>query len=202
MAKKTEAKTEKIEREYIIPLREKCRVVPRYKKTPKAIRVIKEFLIRHMKIRDKDLNKIKINKYLNEFLWTRGIKHPPHKIKVKAIKEGEIVKVELVDFPDKIKFKKLREEKRESSGEVVAKKKKEEKEVVEEKKEMPEEEKREEKEKKSAVVESGIEMEKSAAKQQKHITSGKSKELKHQFRQALRFSRHFLICLQVKVFPS
>ncbi len=186
MAKKTEAKTEKIEREYIIPLREKCRVVPRYKKTPKAIRVIKEFLIRHMKIRDKDLNKIKINKYLNEFLWTRGIKHPPHKIKVKAIKEGEIVKVELVDFPDKIKFKKLREEKRESSGEVVAKKKKEEKEVVEEKKEMPEEEKREEKEKKSAVVESGIEMEKSAAKQQKHITSGKSKELKHQFRQALQ----------------
>ena len=57
---KQEVKTEKIEREYIIPLREKCRVVPRYKKTPKAIRTIKEFLVKHMKIYDRDLRKIKI----------------------------------------------------------------------------------------------------------------------------------------------
>ena len=49
--KKEESKTEKIEREYIIPLREKIRPSPRYKKTPKAIKSIKEFLVRHMKIR-------------------------------------------------------------------------------------------------------------------------------------------------------
>ena len=36
MAKKTEPKIEKIEKEYDIQLREKCRPVPRYKKTPKA----------------------------------------------------------------------------------------------------------------------------------------------------------------------
>ena len=108
---KTETKSDKIEREYVIPLREKVRVVPRYKKTNKAVKTVKEFLARHMKIYDRDLNKIKLDKYLNEALWTRGIRKPPHKIKVKAIKEGDIVRVELAEFSDKLKFKKAREEK-------------------------------------------------------------------------------------------
>ena len=106
---KKQKKIETTEREYIIPLREKCRVAPRYKKANKAIRTIKEFLVRHMKIRDRDLNKIKIDKYLNESIWARGIRKPPIKIKVKAVKEGDIVKVELVDFSEKLKYKKLRE---------------------------------------------------------------------------------------------
>lgn len=191
MAKKTETKTEKIEREYTIPLREKSRVVPRYKKTPKTIRTIKEFLIRHMKIYDKDLKKIKLDKYLNEYLWSRGIKNPPHKIKVKAIKEGEIVKVELVELPEKLRFKKAREEKIEKkTKEVVEKKKKEEleekiKKEVEKPEEKPEE-KIEEKEKKAAVVEAGKELEKVAAKQMKHLAGGKVKEPKRQRRMALQ----------------
>ena len=86
------AKEAKLEREYIIPLREKIRVVPRYKKTNKAIKSIKEFVAKHMKVYDRDLNKIKIDKYVNEFIWARGIRHPPHDIKVKVIKTGEIVK--------------------------------------------------------------------------------------------------------------
>ncbi len=124
MAKKTEAKIEKEERIYVIPLREKCRVVPRYKKTNKAMKTVKEFLVKHMKIRDRDLNKIKIDKYLNEAMWSRGIKKPPHKIKVKAIKQGDIVTAELVDFPDKLKFKKLKEEKIKKMAEEKGKKKK------------------------------------------------------------------------------
>ena len=43
-------------------------------------------------------------------IWSRGIKNPPHKIKVKAVMEGGIVKVELADYPEKLKYKKLREE--------------------------------------------------------------------------------------------
>ena len=190
MPKKTEEKNPTIEREYIIPLREKCRVVPRYKKTPKAVKTIKEFIAKHMKIYDRDLNKIKIDEYLNEYLWFRGIRRPPHKIKVKAIKEGEIVKVELVDYPNKLKFKKLREEKFDKLGEEAAgKKKKEEKVETEEKKE---EEKNEEKkeedetEKKAAVVEAGGEIEKVAAKKAKHDAGGKMKYPKHQFRMALK----------------
>jgi large subunit ribosomal protein L31e len=111
MAKK-ETKTEKVEREYIIPLREKSRVVPRYKKTPKAIKTIKEFVARHMKVENRDLNKVKIDKDLNQFMWAKGIRKHPHKIKVKVTKEGENIRVELVDYPNNLKFKKLREEKR------------------------------------------------------------------------------------------
>jgi len=58
--KKPEPKVEKVERIYTIPLREKCRVVPRYKKTNKAIKTIKEFIARHMKIQDRDLKKLKL----------------------------------------------------------------------------------------------------------------------------------------------
>jgi large subunit ribosomal protein L31e len=109
--KKTKTSNTETAREYIIPLREKSRVVPRYKKTPKAIKTIKEFIARHMKVENRDLNKVKISKDLNQFLWAKGIRKHPHKIKVKATKSGENVMVELVDYPNNLKFKKLREEK-------------------------------------------------------------------------------------------
>ena len=190
MAKKTEIKTEKIEREYIIPLREKCRAVPRHKRTVKAIRTIKEFLARHMKVRDRDLKKIKLDKYLNEFVWSRGIKNPIHKIKVKVIKEGEIVKAELAEVPDKIKFKKAREEKRETQAKQVGAKKKKAKEKLEEKikEEKPEtgKEKEEKEEKVKSVEKATKQIEKTAAIQMKHQSKQKTKEPKHQRRMALQ----------------
>ncbi len=71
---KMEKKQTPAEKEYTISLREKVRSVPRYKKTNKAVRTIKEFLVRHMKIYNRDLNKIKIDKsrsgnfyFLNNF---------------------------------------------------------------------------------------------------------------------------------------
>jgi len=190
MAKKTETKTEKIEKEYIIPLRIKWKKVPRYKRTNKAIKTIKEFLVRHMKIRDRDLKKIKLDRYLNEVVWSRGIKNPPSKIKVRAIKKGDIVRAELSDMPEKLKFKKLREEKKERKATEIGEKKKSMMEKAKEGMQKPEEkqteeEKKEEKEKKSAVVESGKEMEKIAAKKTKHETGGKTKQPKHQIRKAL-----------------
>ena len=202
MARKTEIKTEKIEREYVIPLREKVRVVPRYKKTNKAVKSVKEFLARHMKVRDRDLKKIKIDKYLNEVLWARGIRKPPHKIKVKAVQDGEFIRAELVDIPSKIKFKKAREEKILKKSEELLKGKKTTMEKAKEgvkKTEKPapkegvpsiegkEEKERDEKEKKSAVVEAGKEIEKAAAKQTKHATkaAGKKTQQKHQVRKAL-----------------
>jgi large subunit ribosomal protein L31e len=174
MAEKKEIKKTENEKIYVIPIREKIRVVPRYKKTNKAIKTVKEFLVRHMKIRDRDLNKIKLDSYLNEFLWNRGIKNPPHKVKVKAIKQGEIVKVELVDYPKVLAAKKAREEKLEKASKEIAKKKKEAA-KPEEKPEETEEKKKEEKEKKSAVVEAGKKMEKEAAKKMKHTAKGSEK---------------------------
>jgi len=174
-----EKKTEnKIEREYVIPLRKEWMKVPRYRKTNKAVKAVKEFLARHMKIRDRDLNKIKVDRYVNELLWMRGVKNPPSKIKVKAIKEGDVVRVELVDMPANIKFKKLREEKVEVSAKEIAKKRKAEKveaneEKVDENKDGVED-KKAEKEDKAAVVEAGQEIQKEAAIKEKHTTKPKS----------------------------
>ena len=104
-------KKDKSEFEYVIQLRCAWKHVARYKRANKAIKEIKEFLVRHMKIRDRDLSKIKVDKYLNEFVWARGIKKPPIKVKVIARKNADIVTVELVNLPDNLKFKKAREEK-------------------------------------------------------------------------------------------
>jgi len=187
---KTEIKTEKTEKEYVIPLRKEWKKVPRYKRANRAINAIKEFLVRHMKIRDRDLKKIKVDKYVNEVIWHRGIKKPPQKIKIKAIKQGDIVKVELSQMPEKLKFKKAREEKRERKGMEIAQKKKS---LMEKAKEsvqktpegQTEEEKKEEGEKVKAVEEAGKQMEKAAAKQTKHQISGKEKQPKHQIRKTL-----------------
>lgn len=115
-----EKNNSKIEREYIVPLREKCRPVPRYKKTPKAVKSLKEFIAKHMKVKDRDLNKVRVDLHLNELLWARGIKKPLHKVKVKAVKEGDIVRVYAVDLTPKIKFKKERLERREVKGKEQA----------------------------------------------------------------------------------
>ncbi len=141
-----------------------------------------------MKIRDRDLNKIKIDNYLNDFVWSRGIKNPPHKIKVKATKEGEIVRVELADFPEKLKFKKLREEKREQKAKDIGAKKKDLLEKTKEEKpveEKTEQEKKDEKEKQESSIESMKQLEKAAAKSAKHQAGGKTKEPKHLQRFAL-----------------
>ncbi len=197
MPKKEKAKTEKIEREYTIPLRKQVKIVPRYKKTNKAVRTVKEFLVRHMTIRDRDLKKVRIDKYLNEYLWHQGIRHPPVRVKVKAIKEDDIVRVYLAESvtPAKLKFKKLREEK-------ITKKAKE---IIESKKGLMEkakesiqgktgaevtepeksEEKKEDKEKEKVGIEATQLLEKEMAKSTKHQEKSDFKQPKHQFRQAL-----------------
>jgi large subunit ribosomal protein L31e len=189
MAEKKTAKLGNIEREYTIPLRSKFRHVARYKKTPKAVKEVKKHLAKHMRIYDRDLDKIRLSKFVNEFIWARGIKNPPHKIKVKAVKQGEIVRVELVDMPDKLKFKKIREEKLDADAKAKIESKKS---MMEKAKETmqsrgkPEEDKdtdkdkdgvpdkKEEQEKKKSVQEAGKAMEKQMAKQAKHTTKIKT----------------------------
>jgi len=111
-----------IEREYVIPLRGKIRNVPRYKKTPKAVKTVMEFIARHMKVTDRNLKNVRLDTLLNESLWFRGIRNPIHKIKVRAVKEGEIVRVYAVDLPKRLSFKKIRLDKK---NEEISKKKSE-----------------------------------------------------------------------------
>ena len=72
-----------MERVYIIPLRDVKRV-PRTIRSPKAIRIVREFMQRHMKSED-----IIIDSAVNEKIWERGIQKVPPKIKVKATKEED-----------------------------------------------------------------------------------------------------------------
>jgi large subunit ribosomal protein L31e len=81
---------EKIERTYTIPLRKAWLNKPRYKRTPKAVRAVKEFLVKHMKSTD-----VKLGKELNDQLWKHGIKNPPCRIKVSVVKEDGKVMAEL-----------------------------------------------------------------------------------------------------------
>ena len=84
-----------MERTYNIPLRKEFSKVPRYKKSSKSIRAIKEFISKHMKA-----DEVVIGKYLNQEVWKNGPKNPPSKVSVKAVKEENKVKVELVGAPE------------------------------------------------------------------------------------------------------
>jgi large subunit ribosomal protein L31e len=71
------------ERIYTIPLR-RAWIVSRRKRTPKAVKLVRDFVLRHMKAES-----IVISNDLNEELWSRGIQKPPRRIRVKAEKDKE-----------------------------------------------------------------------------------------------------------------
>ncbi|MFA4960589.1 MAG: 50S ribosomal protein L31e [Candidatus Pacearchaeota archaeon] len=168
--KKTKEEKIELEREYIIPLKKQVLKVPRYRKAKKAVRTIKEFLARHMKVEDRDIKKVKVDIYLNNEVWFRGIRKPANKIKVKAIKKGGIVYAELAEPPEVVKFAMARDKKKkESVKEIKAKaSSKEDVPVDKEVKEEVAEHKIDEQEKEKATVEAGLAMQKELAKEMKH----------------------------------
>ncbi|MHA2253713.1 MAG: 50S ribosomal protein L31e [Candidatus Kariarchaeaceae archaeon] len=81
-----------LERTYTIPFYPKLNSVPRTKRAPRAMRLIREFMVRNMKSDD-----ILIDQAVNEYIWSRGIKKPPRKISVRVIKsDDDVVEVYLV----------------------------------------------------------------------------------------------------------
>ena len=81
----------KLERVYNVPLRKEWLKAPPYKRAKKAVAAVRQFLMRHMKG-----DQVKLGSHLNEALWERGIKKPPHHVKVTAIKDDDgIVRAEL-----------------------------------------------------------------------------------------------------------
>lgn len=154
-----------LSREYVIPLRRQVMKAQKYRRAKKAVRTIKEFLAKHMKVENRDLNKVKVNIYLNNEVWYRGIKNPPAKIKVKAEKRDGIVYVELAEIPDAVKWKMQKDQKflkvDEKAMKEIAKREAEEK--KEEKAETEDD-----KEKEKATVEAGQKEQKLEANQEKH----------------------------------
>jgi large subunit ribosomal protein L31e len=86
---------EAIESIFTIPFYPKLNKTAPYKRTPKAVRMLKAFIIKHTKA-----DFVVITNELNEFLWERGIKKPPRKVKVRAIvetiDEEKIATIELI----------------------------------------------------------------------------------------------------------
>ncbi len=79
MAKTT---TQTLERTYNVPLRKEYQKAPNWKRTPKAVTALREFLVKHMKSEN-----INLDKQVNEKLWQHGIQNPPHHIKIIAKKD-------------------------------------------------------------------------------------------------------------------
>ena len=98
--------SEEFERIYNVNLG-KAWLVPRQKRTNKAITILRNFAKRHGKTEE-----VKISEDINEFLWVRGKRHPPRKIQIKLIKDKEgIVTV------NNIKYKKTISEGKQSEKE-------------------------------------------------------------------------------------
>ena len=91
-AKKKEIEEIVEEKIYTIPLG-RAWMSPRKKRAPKAIRLIKSFIQRHMKIKteveEEEAERLVISNEVNEKIWSRGIEKPPRKIRVRATKDKE-----------------------------------------------------------------------------------------------------------------
>jgi len=175
-----------LEREYVVPLRRGFLNVPKYKRAKKAIRILKEFMVRHMGVRDGDLGKVKIDMYLNNEIWFRGIKKPLSKVKVRARKVGGIVYVELAELPNVVAFAKARDIKRVANITKTKKVKK-----VEEKKEADADkdgvdDKKEEVEDVRSGAEKAARVEKAVSKEMKHTAQGKHFKKTMPVRKALK----------------
>ena len=109
----------KVERIYMVPLRDAYETVS-YKRTPRAVKILREFVIRHMKAHNGE--KVSLSKALNEFLWMRSIKKPPRRVKVRIIKDGAAVNVYLADekSEDKKKEAPIVEAKKEDAKKEVS----------------------------------------------------------------------------------
>jgi large subunit ribosomal protein L31e len=86
------------ERFYTIPLR-RAWIMPPKQRAPRAMRIIKSFVEKHMKIgvtkeaeeetEEEKEERLIISAELNEKVWLRGIEKPPRRIKVRVVKDSE-----------------------------------------------------------------------------------------------------------------
>jgi large subunit ribosomal protein L31e len=164
-----------LEREYVVPLRTGWLKVPMYKRAKKAVKTLKEFMVKHMKVYDRDLRKIKVDIYLNNEIRFKGMKKPLHKVNVKAIKydDGTVV-VKLVTLPKHLEFEVARKARK--AAEMLNKS---EKPATAEKVEKKEESV-EAKEKKESSKLAEEKIEKDKAKQEKHTSKTSQEEKKFQ----------------------
>ncbi len=91
---------DEVEMVFTVPLTV-TKQVPKTKRAPRAIKEIKDYVRQHLA--DKSASKedvpekdVWIDYRLNEHLWSKGIEHPPSRVRVKAIRfEDGLIEVSL-----------------------------------------------------------------------------------------------------------
>ncbi len=98
--KKEKKKKEKAEEEiveeriYTIPL-SRAWISPPKRRAPRAVRIVKSFIQKHMKIKTEaeeegeEPEKLVLSNEVNQKIWSRGIREPPRNIRVRAVKDKE-----------------------------------------------------------------------------------------------------------------
>ncbi len=83
------------ERFYTISLG-KAWLMPQNKRASKAMRIIKDFVKRHMKLEareegeeESEPRRLIVSNEVNEKVWSRGIEKPPRKIRIRAAKDKD-----------------------------------------------------------------------------------------------------------------
>ena len=81
-----------IERVLTLNLKRYILRASRFKRAKKAVKALRDLLTRHSKAKV-----VKISTRLNQYIWSRGIKKPPTKVKVRIIKKDNIAYVDLAE---------------------------------------------------------------------------------------------------------
>ncbi|MBI4167727.1 MAG: 50S ribosomal protein L31e [Candidatus Aenigmarchaeota archaeon] len=89
------------EKIYDIPLRKFYTESASKKKVPHAVKGVREFIAKRTRSQN-----VLLSTDVNELLWSRGISHPPAKIRVKVRKDGEKVIAELISATPVAELKK------------------------------------------------------------------------------------------------
>ena len=133
-----------LERIYVIPLQKIKHYTSASRLAPRAIKEIKRFLVRHMKVEEND---IWIDNSVNENIWSRSKYKIPSRVRVRAIKfDDGVVEVSLPELE-------LKESRREEIKAVKETKKP----ILKKEEEKPAEEGEEEKEVEEVKEEEKIE---------------------------------------------
>ncbi len=81
------------ERIYTVPLRKAYWTGSRLKRANRSVRILREFVERHMKPED-----LLIQPEVNEIIWSRGIQKPPRRVRIRATKNADnLVRVYLAE---------------------------------------------------------------------------------------------------------
>ncbi len=166
------AETHTLERIYTIPLRLALMKVPQYKRARKGIVTIKEFIARHMKVPNRDVDNVRLDTHLNNHLWFRGPSNAPARVTVKATKKGDIVHVTFAETPAYVGFAKSKHTRLHKKAEKKAA-------PAEAKEEVKTtEEKKAETEKEQSVAIVNEKAAEQQAKDAKHTTKAKTPQIK------------------------